>query len=203
MPETNIVVLHDHTPQRISLPDHPPFLLRFSRRHRSSHDVCITTKPTSLLLLLLLLRFVLFFVKEEKMPFWRGKKTLKKKNSACTTRIRLKSALYLHGMHETAKKRKTIPHHARNGKKVAWKEARSRIRTKVAGFKVQNDNQLHQSSTQHALSPNLKYIFLQNSPKQQQFSFQKRTFFLRLLLLLTFVFLFVVGLFQIITNNNQ
>ena len=55
MPETNIVVLHDHTPQRISLPDHPPFLLRFSRRHRSSHDVCITTKPTSLLLLLLLL----------------------------------------------------------------------------------------------------------------------------------------------------
>ena len=162
VPETNIVVLHDHTPQRISLPDHPPFLLRFSRRHRSSRDVCITTKPTSLLLLLLLLllRFVLFFVKEEKMPFWRGKKTLKKKKSACTTRIRLKSALYLHGMHETAKKRRLSRITARNGKKVAWKEARSRIRTKVAGFKVQNDNQLHQSSTQHALSPNLKTIFL-------------------------------------------
>ena len=115
------------------------------------------------------------------------------------------------------RKRECTPWDARNGKKKedypasctkrqksqAWKEARSRIRTKVAGFKVQNDNQLHQSSTQHALSPNLKNIFLQNSPKQQQFSFQKRTFFLRLLLLLTFVFLFVVGLFQIITNNNQ
>ena len=64
MSETNIVVLHDHVPQRIALPDHPPFL-RFSRRYRSSYDVCITTKPTSLLLL----RFDLFFVKEEKMPF--------------------------------------------------------------------------------------------------------------------------------------
>tara|TARA_B110000444_G_scaffold167630_1_gene156587 strand:+ start:166 stop:552 length:387 start_codon:yes stop_codon:yes gene_type:complete len=55
--ETNIVVLHDQIPQRISLPDHLAFLLRFSRRHRSSRDVCITTKPTSLLLFLSLFVF--------------------------------------------------------------------------------------------------------------------------------------------------
>ena len=68
--ETNIVALHDQTPQRISLPDHPAFLLRFSRRHRSSRDVCIATKPTSLLLLLL--RFVLFCFssKKKKCRFW-------------------------------------------------------------------------------------------------------------------------------------
>ena len=65
--ETNIVVIYNQIPQRIALPDHLAFLLRFSRRHRSSRDVCITTKPTSLLLC-----FVLFFVKEEKMPFWGG-----------------------------------------------------------------------------------------------------------------------------------
>jgi len=71
--ETNIVALHDQTPQRISLPDHPAFLLRFSRRHhRSNRDVRIATKPTSLLLLL---RFVLFCFssKKKKMPFfWRN-----------------------------------------------------------------------------------------------------------------------------------
>ena len=89
------------------------------------------------------------------------------------------------------RKRECTPWDARNGKKKedypasctkrqksqAWKEARSRIRTKVAGFKVQNDNQLHQSSAQHASSPDLKIIFLYNSPKQQQFSSQKRIFF--------------------------
>ena len=63
MSETNIVALHDQIPQRIALPDHLAFLLRFSRRHRSSRDVCIATKPTSLLLLFLSL-FV--FLKEEK-----------------------------------------------------------------------------------------------------------------------------------------
>ena len=88
MSETYIVALHDQTPQqRISLPD-PPFLpfyfyrrqsrrraVYHSRRHER-HDVCIATKPTSLLLLFLSL--FLFFVKEEKMPFWRKDKTFKK-----------------------------------------------------------------------------------------------------------------------------
>ena len=112
------------------------------------------------------------------------------------------------------RKRECTPWDARNGKKKedypasctkrqksqAWKEARSRIRTKVAGFKVQNDNQLHQSSTQHALSPNLKNIFLQNSPKQQQFSFQKRTFFFTSSSSSHFCFFIRCG---VVSNNNQ
>jgi len=72
--ETNIVVLHDQIPQRIALPDHLAFLLRFSRRHRSSRDVCITTKPTSLLLFLSL--FV--FRREKKEAFWREEKDMTK-----------------------------------------------------------------------------------------------------------------------------
>jgi hypothetical protein len=73
--ETNIVVLHDQIPQRIALPDHPAFLLRFSRRHRSSRDVCITTKPTSLLLLFLSL-FV-FRQRRKNAVLERGKRQTK------------------------------------------------------------------------------------------------------------------------------
>jgi len=75
--ETNIVVLHDQIPQRISLPDHLAFLLRFSRRHRSSRDVCITTKPTSLLLLFLSL-FV-FRQRRKNAVLERGKRQDKTK----------------------------------------------------------------------------------------------------------------------------
>ena len=85
-------------------------------------------------------------------------------------------------------------------KRKAWKEARSRIRTKVAGFKVQNDNQLHQSSAQHASSPNLKNIFLHNSPKQQQFSFQKTNFFFTSSSSSHFCFFIRCG---VVSNNNQ
>jgi hypothetical protein len=71
--ETNIVVLHDQTPH-ISLPD-PPFLR--TRPHSRRHDVCLATPTSPLLLLLSLKVFLLkwrddlFFVKEEKVAFWR------------------------------------------------------------------------------------------------------------------------------------
>jgi hypothetical protein len=55
MCETNIVALHDQTPQ-VSLPD-PPFLR--SRRHSRHDDVfCLATQKTSPLLLLSLKRVV-------------------------------------------------------------------------------------------------------------------------------------------------
>ena len=47
--ETNIVVLHDQTPQRISLPDHPAFLLRFSRRQSSLQSMTYVSRQNQLL----------------------------------------------------------------------------------------------------------------------------------------------------------
>ena len=93
MLETNIVVLHDQTPQRISLPD-PPFLnfyfyrrqsrrraVYHSRRHER-HDVCIATKPTSLLLL-----FSLFFVFQQR----RKNAVLEEKDKTFLKRSKKKS----------------------------------------------------------------------------------------------------------------
>ena len=115
---------------------------------------------------------------KKKVRFWKENSS-STKNAGTHTH---ESVSARRGMHETAKKKEDYPASCtKRQKSQSWKEARSRIRTKVAGFKVQNDNQLHQSSAQHASSPNLKNILLYNSPKQQQFSFQKRTFFLRLL----------------------
>jgi hypothetical protein len=66
--ETNIVALHDQTPQ-ISLPD-PPFLRSRPRSRR--HDVCLAT-PTSPLLLLLSLK-VSFYYNGEMISFSSKKK---------------------------------------------------------------------------------------------------------------------------------
>jgi hypothetical protein len=118
--ETNIVVLHDQTPQRISLPDHPAFLLRFSRRHhRSSRDVRIATKPTSLLSSSLC--FVLFFVKEEKMPFFGRNLQCNFRIVNCTTPKSLETTQI------TACLQRARATHKKNGHSLSRMEVRLKI----------------------------------------------------------------------------